>query len=531
MVEAAATPGHGPFGYINFDCMNMIISYLSPADVVQCTLVNKRWRQHIHAWISLFGLRRHWSHMAEARNSKAGPDNDMSAIRQYKELVRLDIALTSGTPTSTTRYSDVVKFAVAGDYMVWSVTNDGIYWRYLPYGESGSVREQRKLHLSSVTGPMYKIWIMHLNSDGYLFFRFEKLYDEGRFSPNTFFTSYPRGTFSDALFSLQNGNAVWHEEYRGGQPATIARRRQRPFLLGRKRLYFYNDKECRLSAYDFKTNQQLYSVEVPTHFFDSINSSGPALAFYELVRAHDKEIIARIQKYPRFAHIMLCDLANGQLLQKISLPDYTLSLFLSTPDSGGFSLVLSPPWPSKGANIRAEVDMDDFRFRVIQIYSYQPADELFKLVATNAVILDKQIYDPIFSPFTQHAITYRGVSEDRHDFMPDKEFVMVSLAPCLDDVLCHKARVVLENKNYDHMRKLDRVYKSNALHRLKAPLFPWSSHGNDPIFLDRQRIAYKFEYGDDCPRPQFVHVFDFSKRFSREGISEEALYLTMNPWV
>ncbi|PGH10222.1 hypothetical protein AJ79_05477 [Helicocarpus griseus UAMH5409] len=65
-----------PFKLLGFDCANMILSYLTPTEVVRCSLVNDALRQWSHLFMSVDGLRQSFRHYTET----SSPDNNNTLL-------------------------------------------------------------------------------------------------------------------------------------------------------------------------------------------------------------------------------------------------------------------------------------------------------------------------------------------------------------------------------------------------------------------------------------------------------------------
>jgi hypothetical protein len=81
-VGAVTEKVQDPFKRLPNECYGIILSSLSPIDLVRCELVTPSWRDHIRSWISLSSICIHFPYAWETQNwDRKGPVYD-----QFKRL-------------------------------------------------------------------------------------------------------------------------------------------------------------------------------------------------------------------------------------------------------------------------------------------------------------------------------------------------------------------------------------------------------------------------------------------------------------
>lgn len=56
------------FDYLNPDCCNIILAFLSPVDLIKCERVCRSWRDHVQLWMDRFGIQLHFPSSCDGQN-------------------------------------------------------------------------------------------------------------------------------------------------------------------------------------------------------------------------------------------------------------------------------------------------------------------------------------------------------------------------------------------------------------------------------------------------------------------------------
>ncbi|KAL2831485.1 hypothetical protein BDW59DRAFT_157911 [Aspergillus cavernicola] len=101
-----------PPRYLSFDCASQILGYLKIQDIGRCEQVDRGWRDFIRVWISIVGLRQHFS---ESWNSEDAKDCTW-ATNAFKR----DARILTRTARSIRKFAATSKYlSIAGDYVDW----------------------------------------------------------------------------------------------------------------------------------------------------------------------------------------------------------------------------------------------------------------------------------------------------------------------------------------------------------------------------------------------------------------------------
>ncbi|KAK2802131.1 hypothetical protein FQN50_007495 [Emmonsiellopsis sp. PD_5] len=316
---ANKAPKHDPFKLLNFDCINIIFRYLTPIEVLQCSLVSRVFRAWAHSFIITDGLNHHFAHYADTGDFNS---DSLSPVKRYAQFAQLQHAFKQGKPSSVLKFRCSDELNVRGNFAVWIYCSKWI--RYHPLRTSPRERYRseiepiRKLKIPNI--PPSKSFLprsLVLNDEGYLLAR-------GHLAP---FFVYHRpddppvrksDDSRDIMVQLEGPRFMWHHDYPDA--------REWPFCIGKERVYYLttNDGPA-LLAYDIKTGHQLYRSALPNKI--DLRLGSPV---FQLLRDETDEIIAfqvlaSLTELPIKRIIFVVNGSNGQTFQELDFEGPGLS--------------------------------------------------------------------------------------------------------------------------------------------------------------------------------------------------------------
>ncbi|KAK2743117.1 hypothetical protein FQN55_007568 [Onygenales sp. PD_40] len=359
---------HDPFVNMNHDCLNLVLAHLRPLDIIQCTLVSKLWRAHVHGWISSFGLRLHWQHLY----NPDAPD----PIKRYTDLARIHVLHEYGEPTSVREYKH-------------SGRVDSLHWQFLPYAEDGSIHDMHSLDISFAGTKELKVTALLLNEDGYLYASFQA-----------------RENYCDALWFLPCKQMIWHNS------PLSDNNEYKPILIGENRLYFRDSHGGELVIVDLQTKELecIVPIEYPI---------GDASCKLFQTNAKAAELIVHIhtgqarENNAETHTIILTNSITGKTHQKFTYTGFRISFHSSPSPRAGtdrdFALILHPNRP---------LQLTMHSYALIHYHSPHPhphphprtSPPTYHPTSTSVILFPSnhnlnQPYLSVINPFTMHLTT------------------------------------------------------------------------------------------------------------------------------
>ncbi|KAL3477655.1 hypothetical protein BJX99DRAFT_257255 [Aspergillus californicus] len=333
-----------PFKTLCFDCASLILEYLGLRDLARCEQVNRGWRDLIHVWISISGLRLHFPAQWDIHTT-----NDVhTAARIYRECAVPYFTLRSGRPTGArTIEASSRLFAIAGDFAAWISDDSTIYWQDLSYRHDGSFHPIQELEFIFADQILY----LDLNAQGYLLVR-------------TLHMGY-----TDYIIRLQTGRTLWS---RITDPGAVMLPYHQPLPLGRRRVYYLcrEDMGESVMAFDIDSGRLLYKTPLEDarlrhfHIPRVLIQRALSKSFVKIVHVGEREFIVAIVLSGRLERsnvptttksVLIIKGDDGTLLQKIKSRKIWSYASLTTPtldQEGQFAIQSHSSWRGPVVNIQ-----------------------------------------------------------------------------------------------------------------------------------------------------------------------------------
>ncbi|EEH33974.1 hypothetical protein PAAG_05023 [Paracoccidioides lutzii Pb01] len=317
-----------PFQMLNFDCISIVFTYLTPIDVVRCSLTSRTLREWSLSFMSGEGLRCHFPYSTDTGSFK---NDTFVPAKRYSRFAQLHQSVKEGSPSTVLKFGDSRPLKAVGAFVVW-ISNlssfSGPYIRYHllrnKFGEKHRSRIQpvRKLKIPNLApSHSFRAEVIDLSADGYLFIR-------GTVKRN--YPSYLEFT-RDLVFALEGPKLLWYQDRRDDELPKLY-----PLYIGKEQIYFVTKVDTpELIAYSIKTGQRLYCSMLPGQFRNNTNPS-----LFSFVRDKENEFLAHVSRVRSpFVCVTLVSGIDGKVSQEIRIKDDLWPLkFQGQPNVAAFAL-------------------------------------------------------------------------------------------------------------------------------------------------------------------------------------------------
>ncbi|RMD44299.1 hypothetical protein DV735_g795, partial [Chaetothyriales sp. CBS 134920] len=337
----------------------MVLTLLSPVDLIRCEGVCQSWRDGIRLWMGQVGIQLHYPYSCEMQDCIR---KDLLPHQVFKLFACQEHALKLGEPTSVRKFADAYHFALAGDFVVWAEERGSqIWWQRLPStGGDGNASETRVVDLSawapesqpaSTDAIRLSLDAIRLNVDGFLLARV-------RLGPSNFLTR----SFCDVVYSLQTDELVWRHVHKDAP--RVERPRLTPMIIGRDRFYFAHptaNKGYDLVAFTLPKGDRLYQTPLIAKLEPDDEDDGrllkrPAVDLINfagqdelLIQFNSDRLVrlpsTRVQASGSFSII---NGADGQVMQKFAYGGLGRPKLAKSTSKSSFTLAsLAPSWETQ----------------------------------------------------------------------------------------------------------------------------------------------------------------------------------------
>ncbi|PGH19100.1 hypothetical protein AJ79_00134 [Helicocarpus griseus UAMH5409] len=347
-------PSRDPLKFLNTDCTDIILTQLSSLDVIRCLMVGRYWRDLVSSWISMFGIRHHWSHLVRDPTQLSAN----LALRLYRELTQRE-----------------TKLQKRKSILPWSDCAGEVYCQLLGYQEDGSIYPPQKLKFDVPDGAYSYI---ALSSDGYLLMEVYAL------------PGMETVCGIIILFRLEDTKEMWRKSYRRDSGFI-------PLSVGKSRFYFLEILEnwtpFNIGAYEVQTGHQPYLTS------SKPLTMGHAMCDQGVVQRNGDELLLIVRcefgAGPVSYNITLFNGSNGHFVQEIKVDGLRF-----------YSLILDPigNFAISGVSLQQWNSSRNSLVKVVQRFSAQ-SDGLFAKAAIDVVDFPSEPYG-VVDPCTLSAASF-----------------------------------------------------------------------------------------------------------------------------